>query len=171
MEFKRSQTTSDPNHYIFFVRKAGGFVKRERNGVSFCSLQSYKREIGFGNCQKILYLGRIVPKPSFCQLAGQEETMTVLMQEHIVFSNLLTHSDGWSMWALLGKLHPVREREVPVPTPCRWNLILRSPQGLHPRAETLWAAFVAASSLPALSLGSPLTYRHHRHISLSCDIL
>lgn len=33
-EFKRNQTTSDPSQYNFFLRKAGGFVNRER-GAQF----------------------------------------------------------------------------------------------------------------------------------------
>lgn len=117
--------------------------------ASFCTLQSYKEEIGLGNCQNILCLGRTVPKSSFCQLAGQEENISVKRQEYIAFKKFFSPPNGWSIWVLLDKPLPVLEHQVFVLTPWRWNLILWSPQGFHTRAETPWAAFVAVPSLPA----------------------
>lgn len=59
-------------------------TEREEHS-SFFSFQSYQQKTGFGNCPKMLPLGRILPKPSFCQLAGPEESIT--MQEHTALQN------------------------------------------------------------------------------------
>lgn len=77
-ELTRNQTMTNPSqHHFFFLRKAGGFLNRERSTVSLCFSRSSEQKTGFGNCPPVLPWRWTLPNPTFCQSAGPEEGVTV----------------------------------------------------------------------------------------------